>query len=149
MYSTPPDSRPDFIPQILKSHPDWASGVASTAGRKELLVLWAAAAIMNTLGLQVGWMALFGGRDLPVYLQVVLPAFTLLGLCILFVTVRDTFCWRRFGGLEMTFDPLPGSIGGHMGGWLELPCFQRYWGTDDVPDPLLPAELLGGGNPEW
>ncbi len=121
MYSTPPESSPDLLPQILKSHPDWASGVASTAGRKELRVLWVAAAIMNALGLPVGWMALFGGRDLPVYLQVVLPAFTLLGLHILFVAVRDSLRWRRFGRLEMTLDPLPGSIGGHVGGSLELP----------------------------
>lgn len=75
--------------QILKSRPDWASGVASTEARKELRVLWVAAAIMNTLGLPVGLMALFGGRELPVYLQVVLPAFTLLGLHILFVAVGD------------------------------------------------------------
>jgi hypothetical protein len=69
MHSTPPDP----LPQILKSRPDWASGVASTAGRKELRVLWVAAAIMNTLGLPVSWMALFGGRDLPVYLQWYFP----------------------------------------------------------------------------
>lgn len=79
---------------------------------------------MNTLGLPVGWMALFGGRELPVYLQVVLPAFTLLGLHILFVAVRDSFRWRRFGRLEMTLDPLPGSIGGHVGGSLEIPLRQ-------------------------
>ena len=120
MNSTPPDP----LPQILKSRADWASGVASTAGRKELRILWLAAAIMNTLGLPVGWMALFGGRDLPVYLQVMLPAFTLLGLHILFVAVRDSFRWRRFGRLEMRLDPRPGSIGGHVGGSLELPLHQ-------------------------
>ncbi len=120
MRSTPPEP----LPQILKSRPDWASGVASTAGRKELRVVWFAAAIMNALGLPVGWIALFGGRDLPVYIQVVLPAFTLLGLHILFMAVRDSFRWRRFGRLEMTLDPLPGSIGGHVGGSLELPIHQ-------------------------
>ena len=120
MNSSPPDP----LPQILESRPDWASGMASTAGRKEVRVLWLAAAIMNTLGLPVGWMALFGDGDLPVYLQVILPAFTLLGLHILFVAVRDSFRWRRFGRLEMTLDPLPGSIGGHVGGSLELPLHQ-------------------------
>ena len=57
MHSTPPDP----LPQILKSRPDWASGVwPRRRARKELRVLWVAAAIMNTLGLPVGWMALFG-----------------------------------------------------------------------------------------
>ena len=115
---------PEPLPQILSSRPDWASGVASAAGPKELRVLWLAAGIMNTLGLPVGWMTLFGDRDLPVYIQVVLPAFTLLGLHILFVAVRDSLRWRRFGRLEMTLDPLPGSIGGHVGGSLELPFHQ-------------------------
>ncbi len=80
--------------------------------------------IMNALGLPVGWMALFGGRDLPVYLEVVLPSFTLLGLLIFFVAVRESLRWRRFGRLKMTLDPLPGSIGGHVGGSLELPIHQ-------------------------
>ena len=115
---------PETPPQILSSRPDWASGVASTTGRKELRVLWLGAGIMNTLGLPVGWMTLFGDRDLPVYLQVVLPAFTLLGLHILFIAVRDSLRWRRFGRLQMTLDPLPGSIGGHVGGSLELPIHQ-------------------------
>ena len=58
-----PSTLPDPLPQILKSRPDWASGVASTAGRKELIGHWVGAAIMNALGLPVGWMALFGGQD--------------------------------------------------------------------------------------
>jgi hypothetical protein len=120
MPSTPPDP----LPQILESRPDWASGVASTAGRKELMTHWVGAVIMNALGLPVGWMALFGGGDLPVYLDVVLPSFTLLGLLIFFVALRETFRWRRFGRLKMTLDPLPGSIGGHVGGSLELPIHQ-------------------------
>ena len=116
-----PSTLPDPLPQILKSRPDWASGVAVTAGRKELMTHWLGAVIMNMLGLPVGWIALFGGRDLPVYLEVVLPLFTLLGLLVFFIAVRESLRWRRFGRLKMTLDPLPGSIGGHVGGSLELP----------------------------
>ena len=79
---------------------------------------------MNALGLPVGWMALFGDQTMPVYLEVVLPLFALLGLHILFVAVRDSLRWRRFGRLRMILDPLPGSIGGHVGGALELPFHQ-------------------------
>ena len=119
-----PSTSPDPPPQLLESRPDWAAGVATTAGRKELVGHWVGAVIMNALGLPVGWMALFGGRDLPVYLEVVLPSFTLLGLLVFFVAVRESFRWRRFGRLEMTLDPLPGSIGGHVGGSFELPIHQ-------------------------
>ena len=125
MLTTPPDSaRP-----ILESRPDWARGVAKSAGRKELRSLWFGAVIMNTLGLPVGWMALSGDQDLPLYFRVALPAFTLLGLLVFFMAVRDTLRWRRFSRLEMTLDPLPGSIGGQVGGSLELP-FHRAAETD-------------------
>ena len=115
---------PDLFPPILMSRADWASGVASAGAGKELKALWLGAAIMNALGLPVGWMALFGGQTLPLYIQVVLPVFTLVGLHVLFVAVRDSLRWRRFGRLQMTLDPLPGSIGGHVGGMLELPFHQ-------------------------
>jgi hypothetical protein len=120
MLSTPPEP----ARAMLASRPDWARGVAKSAGRKELRTLWFGAVIMNTLGLLVGWAWLFGERDLPAYFQVVLPAFTLLGFFVLFLAVRDTFRWHRFGRLEMALDPLPGSIGGHIGGSLGLPFHQ-------------------------
>ena len=69
-------------------------------------------------------MALFGSQELPVYFRVALPAFTLLGLLIFFIAVRETLRWRRFGRLKMMLDPLPGSIGGHVGGSLELAIHQ-------------------------
>ena len=124
MHSTPPDSLPDPLRRILKSRRDWATGVASTGAGKELKALWAGAAIMNVLGLPVGWMALFGDQTMPIYIQVALPLFTLLGLYILVVAVRDSLRWRRFGRLQMILDPLPGSVGGHVGGVLELPFHQ-------------------------
>jgi hypothetical protein len=111
MLTTPPDSaRP-----ILESRPDWARGVAKSAGRKELRSLWFGAVIMNTLGLPVGWMALSGDQDLPLYFRVALPAFTLLGLLVFFMAVRDTLRWCRFSRLEMTLDPLPARSGGRWG----------------------------------
>jgi hypothetical protein len=114
---------------ILETRPDWASGVAKSEGSKELKTLWFGAVIMNVLGVPVGWVSLFGEKELPLYIQVVLPAFTLLGLLVLFMAVRDSFRFSRFGRLEMTLDPHPGSIGGHVGGSLELP-FQRAAAED-------------------
>ena len=109
---------------ILETRPDWALGVARSGGRKELKTLWFGAVIMNVLGVPSGWVSLFGDEDLPLFIQVVLPAFALLGLSVLFLAVRDSIRFSRFGRLEMTLDPHPGSIGGHVGGSLELP-FQR------------------------
>ena len=79
------------------------------------------AVIWNALGIPLGWMVLKGDEDLGVFLAWVLPLFAFTGVALLFIAVRDTMRWRRFGGLTIELDPFPGSIGGHVGGSVELP----------------------------
>ena len=103
-------------PQML-----WATGQASTVGRTHLRAQWLGAIIWNLIAIPVGWQALFGDHDLPTFLTFVLPVFSVIGFFLLFVAVRAALRWRRFGRLRMDLDPVPGSIGGHVGGSLDLP----------------------------
>lgn len=47
--------------------------------------------------------------------------FPLAALCFLVSALRKTLEWRRFGRLALVLDPFPGSLGGDVGGSLELP----------------------------
>jgi hypothetical protein len=108
----------------MRTYASQASGQAPAVGRKDLRTHWFCAVIWNILGIPVGWHALFGDHALPTFLTVVLPMFSMVGFLLLFVAVRGTFRWRRFGHLKMDPDPLPGSVGGHVGGSLDLPLHQ-------------------------
>ena len=46
--------------------------------------------------------------------------FTAVGIGLFVWAVRRTLEWRRFGATPVTLDPFPGSIGGHVGGTIQL-----------------------------
>lgn len=46
--------------------------------------------------------------------------FPLVGFWLLLRALRITLEWRRFGLAPVTLDPFPGSIGGHVGGTMDL-----------------------------
>jgi len=51
------------------------------------------------------------------YIALVFP---LIGIYLLYQAIRRTLEWKRFGVIEFVMDPFPGSIGGHVGGSLDL-----------------------------
>ncbi len=109
--------------QLLR-RPGWSEGCALSASRREVLACWFGAVIWNVLGIPVGWVALFGDRELGGILKVMLPMFTLVGFMLLVLALRETLRWQRFRGLRLELDPLPGSLGGHSGGSIDLPIQQ-------------------------
>ena len=54
------------------------------------------------------------------YVALVALLFPLIGIGLLVWAVRRTLEWRRFGPVPVTLDPFPGSIGGHVGGTVDL-----------------------------
>ncbi len=53
------------------------------------------------------------------FLLVFLP-FPLVGIGLLFWSVRLLREWRRFGAAPLLLEPFPGSIGGHVGGTIDI-----------------------------
>lgn len=43
------------------------------------------------------------------------------GVLLLFWAIKNSLSWRRFGQLHLELDPYPGSIGGQVGGTIDLP----------------------------
>ena len=54
------------------------------------------------------------------YVALVGLLFPLVGVGLLIWAIRRTLEWRRFGPAPVTLDPFPGSIGGHVGGTINL-----------------------------
>ena len=124
---------PDEVQSILLSRPGWSEGWARSVAGRELVTHWVGALIWNVLGIPVGWIALFGDEELGLFLALLLPVFTLVGFLLIAMAIRETLRWRRFQGLRLVLDPRPGSLGGHVGGSLELPLHR----VDDVEARVL------------
>lgn len=56
-------------------------------------------------------------QDYPALLMALFP---LAGWVLLYVAVKQTLEFTRFGIVEFCMDPYPGSIGGHVGGTIEI-----------------------------
>ncbi|MGR9043693.1 MAG: DUF3592 domain-containing protein [Gammaproteobacteria bacterium] len=54
------------------------------------------------------------------YAVLIALLFPLVGLVLLIMAWNKTRAWRRFGIIELEMDPFPGSIGGHVGGSLQV-----------------------------
>jgi hypothetical protein len=66
------------------------------------------------------------------YIALIGLLFPLVGISLLYWAITRTREWRRFGAAPLTLDPFPGSIGGHVGGTIDL----------NLPfDPSLSFEL--------
>jgi hypothetical protein len=54
------------------------------------------------------------------YLALIGLLFPIVGIGLLAWAMKRVFEWRRFGPAPVTLDPFPGSIGGHVGGTIDL-----------------------------
>ena len=116
--SAPLDSRPWTQVEA------WEGGVIREVTKKRLTGHWLGAVIWNLLSLPIlvaisvdpqGW------ADLPLVARSLYLLWAGFGLYLLYRAVVATTRARRFGHVELVLDPFPGSLGGHVGGALEIP----------------------------
>lgn len=99
---------------------DWQTPSIRSNSKGAMYFTWGFAAIWNLISAPLpflvyreitksgNWAALFG------------ILFTIAGAGLLVWAVRRTLEWRRFGPAPVTLDPFPGSIGGHVGGTIDI-----------------------------
>lgn len=95
--------------------------VASSA-RGELFAHWLAAVVVTVLFGAVGVGVWVGEVNTPsVIWDRVLLGLAALGPLLLVRALVETARWRRFRSVELELDPVPGSLGGEVGGRIEVP----------------------------
>jgi len=101
--------------------PRWAGGRVGSRQGRAVGMAWLGPVILLGLSGVVGW-NLFpelwaeGSPWAWAILASLLP-----GLHALVHAVRETLRWRRFGSTTLELDPFPGSLGGHVGGTVQIP----------------------------
>jgi hypothetical protein len=98
----------------------WQTPEIRSGSKAAMWGAWAFAAFWNAISSVTPFIAYREVVENENYLALVALVFPLVGLGLLAWAVRRTLEWRRFGPAPATLDPFPGSIGGHVGGRIDL-----------------------------
>lgn len=99
---------------------DWQTPTIRSGSRAAMWGAWAFAAFWNLISSVTPFMAYKEVTESQNYLALIALLFPLVGIGLLTWAVRRTLEWRRFGPAPVTLDPFPGSVGGHVGGTIDL-----------------------------
>ena len=102
------------------SHKDWNSRIIHSDAKDLLYGVWILMILWNLISIPAATFAiskaLNNGNDALWFVAI----FPIIGIGILFWAIKTTHLWRVIGAAPLTMDPYPGSIGGQVGGSIEL-----------------------------
>lgn len=107
------------ISQPWLNHPDWQNGVLRYKGKAKVYFSWIFTLIVSLVSLP----ALMNIMDIwqkKGWLVLLVLLFPLIGIVMLYQSIKTTLEWWRFGDTPLRLDPFPGVIGGNVGGELLL-----------------------------
>jgi hypothetical protein len=81
---------------------------------------WGFAVFWNLVSAPLPWLIYSEIVEKENYKALAGLLFPLIGAGLIVWAVRRTLEWRRFGPAPLTLDPFPGSIGGHVGGTIDV-----------------------------
>ncbi len=98
----------------------WQTASIRSSSKTAMWGAWAFAAFWNLISAALPFLVYEEVVDKENYVALVGLLFPLVGIGLLVWAIRRTLEWRRFGAAPVTLDPFPGSIGGHVGGTIDL-----------------------------
>jgi hypothetical protein len=98
----------------------WQTPEIRSGSKAAMWAAWAFAAFWNAISSVTPFIAYREVVESENYLALVALVFPAVGAGLLVWAVRRTLEWRRFGPAPVSLDPFPGSIGGHVGGTIDL-----------------------------
>ena len=112
-------STPDADTRPWLTRPEWRGGVIRSGARGGMYAIWGFATIWNLISIPAAFQFTTVWREEgPVALLILL--FPLVGIGLIGWAIKLTREWRRFGVTPLTMDPFPGSLGGDVGGVIQL-----------------------------
>jgi Protein of unknown function (DUF3592) len=101
-------------------NPEWTGAAIRSGSRASMWGAIAFAALWNLISAPLPflvWREVLEKDNKPALLGLLFPA---IGIMLILWALRRVREWRRFGPALLTPDPFPGSIGGHVGGTIDL-----------------------------
>lgn len=98
----------------------WQSPEIRSSSKASMYGIWAFAAFWNLISAPLPFLLYEEVVEKQNYLALVGLLFTAVGIGMIVWAIRRTLEWKRFGPTPVMLDPFPGSIGGHVGGTINL-----------------------------
>jgi len=123
VFRTPKEkdlSDPKYRDAPWLANDKWQTAVIKSGSKTSMYASWAFAAFWNLVSAPLPFVIyteVTEKNNLPALLGLLFP---LVGLWLITWAVLRTLEWRRFGAAPLTLDPFPGSIGGHVGGTIDV-----------------------------
>ena len=105
-------------PWLAKS--DWQGPPIVSNSKSAMYGTWGFAVFWNLISAPLPFVIYGEVLDKQNYLALIGLLFPLVGMGLLTWAIRNTLEWRRFGRAPVALDPFPGSIGGHVGGTIDV-----------------------------
>jgi len=119
-----PKEKDKSLPQYQSSphllNDQWQTPTIRSSSKMVMWAAWGFAAFWNLISAVTPFLAYREVVEKQNYIALVALLFPLVGVGLIAWAVRRTLEWRRFGPAPVTLDPFPGSIGGHVGGTIDL-----------------------------
>jgi hypothetical protein len=98
----------------------WQTSTIKSSSKSSMYGAWIFAALWNLISAPLPFVLYDEVLQKQNYIALVGLLFPLVGAGLLIWAIRRTLEWKRFGPAPVTLDPYPGSIGGHLGGTIDL-----------------------------
>jgi len=113
-------SDPRYATSPWLMNDDWQSATIRSSSKASMYAVWAFAAFWNLVSAPLPFVMYDEVVNKKNYIALVGLLFTAVGIWLLTWAIRRTLEWKRFGATPVVLDPFPGSIGGHVGGTIDL-----------------------------
>ena len=113
-------SDPKYSEQPWLANEDWQTALITSSSKTTMYFTWGFAAFWNLISAPLPFVIYREIVQKENYLALVGLLFPMVGVGLIVWALRRTLEWRRFGPAPLSLDPFPGSIGGHVGGTIDV-----------------------------
>jgi hypothetical protein len=113
-------SAPEFVDKPWLANEDWQTGIVRSGSRAYMWFTWGFAAFWNLISAPLPFVLYEEVVNKGNTIALVGLIFPVVGVGLLWWAISRTLEWRRFGPAPVALDPFPGSIGGHVGGTIDI-----------------------------
>ena len=109
-----------YVAQPWLANDDWQSATIKSNSKATMYFTWGFAAIWNLISAPLPFLMHKEVLEKQNYAALLGLLFPLVGIYLIIWAAKRTREWNRFGPAPVTLDPFPGSIGGHVGGTIDI-----------------------------